>query len=246
MIYAVIASLCCFLLACFGASIIFFIKKDNRKIDIFLHAFSSGIMLASAIFSLIIPALDYCNELGFCGFIVLPLCFLLVGILFIWLEKLNNGADERVNTKMLSFGVFLHNIPEGFCLGFAFASYSVLGTHEALISAIMIAIGIGIQNIPEGSTVAFPLYLSGKNKKQSFWGAISVALVEIPSCIVAFLIGNALTFVLPFMLAFAGATMIVVASTELMPMAVKMSEKWSVLWLVLGMVFMMWLVLFLG
>ena len=58
MWYAFLFSTICFVLSCLGASIVFFFKKGNDKANAFLHSFASGIMIASGIFSLIIPSIS--------------------------------------------------------------------------------------------------------------------------------------------------------------------------------------------
>ena len=248
MTYAILFSLGCFLLACFGASIVFFIKKSSNSLNVFMHAFASGIMVASSIFSIIISSLNYCHDLTMPKYLVLPICFLVAGITFFILEfkQANNQETGKINTLSLSIGFALHNIPEGMCLGFAFASFSHLGTHSALMSAIMIAVGIGVQNIPEGSSIAFPLYSKGVNKRKSFFCSISIAFVEVIACIVSFFIGSAFVYVLPFMLAFAGATMLIVAIFDLMPEAISINKTLAYVFFLLGFILMMVLSLILG
>lgn len=86
MLYTCIFSVLCSLLCALGAGIVFIIKKENRLIDSFLHAFASGVMIASSIFSLLIPAVDYCDELGLKDYIILPSCFLFAGSLILLLD----------------------------------------------------------------------------------------------------------------------------------------------------------------
>ena len=246
VIYAFLFSALCFVLSCLGASIVFFFKKNSKKVDIFLHSFAAGVMIASGIFSLIIPAIDYCKELGLIDYIVLPTCFIIAMIMLYFLDLFSKEEAGKINKKILSIGIMLHNIPEGMCIGFAFASAMYLGTQNAFMSAIMIAVGIGIQNIPEGSAVSFPLYSSGISKKKSFFISALVAIVEIPSALIAFAVGSNLISILPFMLAFSGATMIAVACADLMPESVSINKRWSIVFLFLGFVVMMFLDLALG
>lgn len=244
MFYVILFSLVCFSLALLGAGIIFIIKKDSDKIDAFLHAFSSGIMLASSIFSLIISSIEYSETLNIKTYIVLPICFALAWLIFLILNSLSKTGN--MNMSMLMIGVGLHNIPEGLSVGFAFASATALGTHNALMSAIMIALGIGIQNIPEGSSISFPLYCKGMKKSKSFLSSLSVAFIEVPSAIIAYIVGVKFITILPFMLAFAGASMICVATCELMPEAINKNKKIAILSMFIGFILMMTLGLILG
>ena len=247
MLYAILFSTLCFCLSAIGASIVFFMKKGSKNLECFLHAFASGVMMASGIFSLIIPAIEYSVSLNMPTYIILPACFLFAGIISFSLEVFNNQKNgEQFNRHMLVMGIGLHNIPEGMCVGFAFASASILGTQAAFLSAVMIAVGIGIQNIPEGSAVSFPLYSSGLSKSKSFVIALLTGLIEVPSAIIAYLIGLKYVSILPYALAFSAGTMMAVAMTDLMPEAVKRSKKWSIISLFLGFIIMMVLDLALG
>ena len=247
MLYAFLFSGLCLVLTCIGGAVVFFVKKSNQKVNAFLHSFASGVMIASGVFSLIIPSIEYCIELNMRDYIVLPICFALAGTMIFCLEFFSNDeGEDTINKKMLTFGIMLHNIPEGMCVGFAFASASILGTTSAFMSAVMIAIGIGIQNIPEGSAVSFPLYSSGTSKAKSFFTSMWVGFVEVPSAIIACLVGSWLSTILPFMLAFSGATMIAVACIDLMPEAVKISKKWALVCMFIGFILMMLLDLALG
>lgn len=245
MIYVFLFSFLCFFMAMLGAGIIFFIKRETEKFDAFLHAFSAGIMLASSIFSLIISSIKYCNDLNIKTYIVFPICFVLAGIIFYVLNAMSK-KQNKMNLSMLMLGVWLHNIPEGLSIGFAFASATALGTHNALMSAIMISIGIGIQNIPEGSSIAFPHYSMGVKKSKAFYKATLVAFIEVPSAIIAYFVGIKFLSILPFMLAFASASMISVGVCELMPEAISKNKNVAVISMFLGFIIMMTLSLILG
>lgn len=247
MLNVLLFSLICFFLTCLGGSIVFFCRNNNEKIYVFLNSFASGVMIASSIFSLIVPAIDYCSQLNISDYIVLPLCFLLASVIILLLEFFTKEEiGVRINKKMLTLGVMLHNIPEGMCVGLAFASAGILGGTTTFASAVMIAIGIGVQNIPEGSAVSFPIYSMGATKKHAFLISSGVGFVEIPSALIAFLVGKTMTTILPFMLAFSGAIMIAVACLDLMPEAVKANKRWSIVCMFIGFILMMTLDLALG
>lgn len=246
MLYAFLFSLLCFVISCLGAATIFFIKKININLESIMHAFAGGVMIASSIFSLIIPAIEYCNELCIKSYIILPICFMLAYLVIFILELKNTKKTSNINTFTLNLGIALHNIPEGMCVGFAFASASVFGTHSALMSAISIAIGIGIQNFPEGSSVAYPLYSIGYSKTKAFLTSALVGFIEVPAGILAYLIGLKYVFLLPYMLAFSAGIMMSVAVCDLLPEAVSKNKKLTQLSFFLGFSLMMILDLALG
>ena len=243
MLYAIIFSVICFLCAAFGASIVFFIRKTSKKIDCFLHAFSSGIMLASGIFSLIIPSIEYAEQFKIKIAVVLPVCFIIVGIMFYLLDRTSNASQGRVNMLAIMLGVGLHNIPEGICIGVAFATASAIASEAVFMSAVLISIGIAIQNIPEGTSIAFPLYCMGVSKIKAFLCSTAVAFIEVISCIIFYFVGTNNFTLLPYMLAFAGAVMLVIAVCDLMPEAVSKHKTYAMLALVSGFVLMMTLIL---
>ena len=240
MFYAIIFSLMCFLFASLGASIIFFVKNINKNMEAILNGFASGVMMASCIFSLIIPAISYCDELNMSKLIILPICFIIGGIMFVILDIITSKKNTtNINTPMLVFGIGLHNIPEGMCVGLAFASASIINTQPALMSAIMIALGIAIQNIPEGSSVSFPLYSSGMNKKKSFFYSALVQFVEVPSAIIAYLIGTHFISIFPFMLSFSSALVMLVVMCDIFPESLSKNKRLALISMLVGFIIMM-------
>lgn len=247
MIYAFFFSMLCFLLSCAGASTIFFVKNLSAKLEAFLHAFAGGVMIASSIFSLLIPAIEYCDELSLKAYIILPVCFLLAYVAILILDiACRNKKDSKINTFTLNLGIALHNIPEGMCVGFAFASASLLGTETAFLQAVMVSVGIGIQNFPEGSSVSFPLFSIGYKKSKAFLISALVAFVEVPAGIIAYLIGLNYVFLLPYMLTFSAGIMICVSVCDLLPESISKNKRLAQISFFVGFVFMMLLDLALG
>ncbi|MBQ7884738.1 MAG: ZIP family metal transporter [Clostridia bacterium] len=246
MWYSLLFSFIAFALCCLGASLIFFVKNSNAKVEAFLHAFAGGVMVASSVFSLILPASEYCTELALKDYIILPICFLCAfGVVFL-LNLKGSSKNGQINVTSFNLGMALHNIPEGMCIGFSVASAVHFGTHSALVSAIIIALGIGIQNIPEGSSVAFPLYSLGYSRKKSFATALLIGLVEVPAGIIAYLLGLNFIFLMPYMLCFAAGIMLVVAVCELMPEALAKNKRVAILSFCIGFLLMMTLDVALG
>ena len=123
------------LLTTIGSFTIFFVKKSNKKIINFLLALSAGIMIASAIFSLIIPSIEKSKEIYKLPYLV-PSFGLLLGGLFVvfgdiildrTLEKKIECSISKKRSILMLFAITLHNIPEGMCIGVAIAG-AKLGT----------------------------------------------------------------------------------------------------------------------
>ena len=191
-----------------GSMFVFFMKKNiSSKINKLMIGFSIGVMLASSIFSLIIPAI----ELSSVPFISVTIGFCFGYIILIMINKL---TSKNKKLDMLSFSVTLHNIPEGMAVGVCFASYLV-GNKITLVGALVFAIGIAIQNIPEGSIISIPIYNKGYSKFKSFIYGVLSGVVEPISGFITLILINYVMPMLPYFLSFASGAMIYVIFSEL-------------------------------
>ncbi len=175
------------LMTALGASMVFFFRKrvSAGAQRIFL-GFAAGVMVAAAVWSLLIPAIEEAESSGLPGWLPAAGGFLL-GVLFLLamdylMPHLHLGAQKPEGrssswkrTTLLIFAVTLHNIPEGMAVGFSFALAAQHGNDPALYaSAMALAIGMGIQNFPEGAAISLPLRQEGLPAWKSFlYGALS-------------------------------------------------------------------------
>ena len=221
-----------FLMTCLGAATVFFFRKgtSGKMLRVFL-GFAAGVMIAAAIWSLLIPAIAESEAAGIPGWIPAAGGFIL-GVLFLFvldqiiphLHPLSNvqeglsSASKR--TTLLISAVTLHNIPEGMAVGLAFALAVQNGGEPAMFApAIALALGIGIQNFPEGAAVSLPLYQEGISKRKAFlWGSLS-GIVEPLFGFLAVLLAVWIAPLMPWLLAFAAGAMIYVVVEELIPEA---------------------------
>mgnify|MGYP002690442360 CR=1 FL=1 len=204
------------LMTALGASMVFFFRKrvSAGAQRIFL-GFAAGVMVAAAVWSLLIPAIEEAESSGLPGWLPAAGGFLL-GVLFLLamdylMPHLHLGAQKPEGrssswkrTTLLIFAVTLHNIPEGMAVGFSFALAAQHGNDPALYaSAMALAIGMGIQNFPEGAAISLPLRQEGLPAWKSFlYGALS-GVVEPIFGILAVLVAGSLQPLLPWLLAFA-------------------------------------------
>ena len=144
-----------------GALIARYINFSERKV-LFFTAFGAGILIAAAIFGMIIEAE---KTLG----IVMTLCAFLAGsIIFTIADVL---AEKKGGGAGILLGIGLDSIPEALAIGASFAAGP----------GFAIALLIGIQNIPEGiasfremtsnTTTAFK-----GNKRKAF---IAIGIVSV-------------------------------------------------------------------
>lgn len=247
---AVITSVIAFLITSLGGAVVFLFKNLNKVFMQIILSFAAGIMIAASFFSLILVAIEHSKEYGQNPAIITTLG-IFFGVLFIifmgmaiekWLvknKKFSNLTNQNVKAIISMVAISLHNIPEGLCMGVAFAGASLLGGHDAIVGAFMLTIGIGIQNFPEGASVSMPLYNSGFSKTKSFMFAMFSGIVEPIFAVVGYFFTNIISSILPFLLTFAAGTMIAVSCIELLPESLSGNKNVATIGLGLGFCVMM-------
>ena len=214
-----------------GSAFVFMMKKEmSVLLQKSLLGFASGVMVAASVWSLIIPSIEMCEEMG--KWSVMPATIgLLVGMGFLLLideltPHLHIGTDHpegiraRLSrTTMLSLAVTIHNLPEGMAVGVVLAGAM---QHEASISvagAIAVSLGIAIQNIPEGAIISMPMRSAGNSRWKSFVIGSLSGVVEPLGGIIMILLASMMMPILPYMLSFAAGAMLYVVVEELIPEA---------------------------
>lgn len=204
----------------FGSVIGFMFKKISHKFSDIMLSFAAGIMLCAAVLGLVVPSLEFGNNIFitaiglFCGAFLLNLLDKLVPHLHrmagIDIET-HKGENKRID-KVLLFviAIALHNLPEGIAAGVGF------GTGNTA-EAVTIAAGIALQNIPEGMVIVAPMLEAGISKKRTFAIASLTGAVEVLGTFIGHFAVSISNAILPFALALAGGTMLYVISDEMIP-----------------------------
>ena len=203
-----------------GALIGFLFKRVSHTFSDIVLSFAAGVMLAAAVFGLILPSLEYGGKYGLLitviGVFVGALCLNLTDKLVPHLHKLMGTEEEAHHgtdlNKVLLFvlAIAIHNLPEGIAAGVGFGAGD---TTRALI----IAGGIALQNIPEGMVIIGPMLAAGVSPRKTFVCAMLTGLVEVVGTLIGYFAVSIATVILPFALAFAGGTMLYVISDEMIP-----------------------------
>ena len=107
-----------------GSACVFFMKNQlSRKLQRALTGFAGGVMVAASIWSLLIPAMEQCEDRGKWAFLPAFTGFWL-GILFLLLldkiiphlhmnaEQTEGPKSKAKKTTMMVLAVTLHNIPD--------------------------------------------------------------------------------------------------------------------------------------
>lgn len=181
-----------------------------------LLSFSIGIMIATATFSLLVPAINL--GVTFYDKVLVVLGFILGCIMLVLIDLFTDGeSKQRAKTKSFIIAMALHNIPEGIAVALAFNVAMTGHSSELLGAAIILAIGVGIQNVPESYALALTIYQAGYKKSRAILTSILAGVVEPVFGIVALVFNNSLTAVMPLLLAYAAGTMLHVTIEELIP-----------------------------
>ena len=215
-----------------GAAMVFVLKdKISDRVQRMLTGFAAGVMVAASFWSLLAPALESSRGMGKLSFIPASVGFL-IGIGFLLLldtvtphmhmdEQVEGPESGLKRTTKLILAVTLHNIPEGMAVGVVYAGWTAGEVGVSQTAALALALGIALQNFPEGAIVSMPLRAAGMPKAKTFWYGVLSGAVEPVSSLITIAAASAVTFVLPYMLAFAAGAMLYVVVEELIP---EMSE----------------------
>ncbi len=214
-----------------GAGMVFFLKERMKQsIQKTLLGFASGVMVAAAVWSLLIPAIDLSESMGKLSFLPAAIGFLLGIAFLLGMDHLiphlhlNSAQPEGIksslkNTTMLVLAVTLHNIPEGMAVGVTFAGLLSGNGKITAAGAIALAIGIAIQNFPEGAIISLPLRSEGASRKKAFMLGMLSGIVEPLAAFFTLLLTGLVVPILPYLLSFAAGSMIYVVVEELIPEA---------------------------
>lgn len=215
-----------------GAACVYAMKKEmNKIVNKILLGFASGVMIAAAVWSLIIPSIDMSQDMGKLSFIPAAIG-ILIGVIFLFsLDKViphmhvtNNKSEGTKKYKLkkttkLVLSVVLHNIPEGMAVGIVFAAVMNEGSAITIASALALSIGIAIQNFPEGAIISMPLKSEGLSKNKSFIYGVLSGIVEPIAAVITIMFSSVITPIMPYLLSFAAGAMIFVVVEELIPEA---------------------------
>ena len=214
-----------------GSAIVFFTRHQmSELLQKTLFGFAAGVMMAAAVWSLLLPSIEMCDDLGKWATVPSALGFML-GIGFLLLIDIitphlhfgttkPEGPRSRLSrTTMLLLAVSIHHLPEGMAVGVVLAGAEHAETGITSMSALIVAAGIAIQNVPEGAIVSIPMRAAGKSRWKSFTlGCLSGAIQPI-GAITVILLSTASIPLLPYMHSFAAGAMLYVVVEELIPEA---------------------------
>lgn len=210
-----------------GTLSILFIKNSNNIIKK-AFGFSAGVMLVASFLSLINPSIDMSKNF------LPPIIGILFGVFVILSLDLKINKKNKSNSLIIIIAIILHNIPEGIATGIGLSGS--ISNYVSLNSALTLSLAITLHNIPEGIVVGMLNY--DDKRKGIRYGLIS-GIVEPISAIITSLITLKLSFLMPYLFAFAGGAMIYVIVDELVPESKEINSKIGVISFLVGFIVML-------
>lgn len=211
-----------------ASSAIFLGESVAQRMQNTLLGFASGVMVAAAVWSLLIPAIDQAEVMGMVAWMPALVGFMGGMLFMLALDMLtphlhmDSDTPEGMNSNlgrstMLMLAVTLHNIPEGMAVGVVVAGALSGEIEMGAAAALTLSLGIALQNIPEGAIISLPLRASGNSRLKSLAYGMGSGVVEPIAGIVTILLIEHLMGAFPYLLAFAAGAMMYVVVEELIP-----------------------------
>ena len=195
-----------------GAIPVFFLGGRAAQLTPLLLGFAAGVMGVASVAGLLIPAAEEGSLLDLA--LGLAAGAALLGVARRRLDPkqgfMGRGGPGARTSALVFLVLFVHSLPEGFAIGTAFAS-------DRSGLSLFVILAIGIQNVPEGTSVAIPMAAAGFSRSRQFWAAVGTSLPQPVGALVAFLLVEQISALLPFSFAFAAGAMLALIAFELLP-----------------------------
>ncbi len=207
-----------------GGLIAFVAKREKEHLIGLSLGVASGVMIVVAIKDLLLKGIEIGNYLPVIGAFIGGAVFILLLDIFVPHRFIFSDTQKELGTPlrhrgrglprlgvMMTFGIIIHNIPEGLVVG---AGYEVMPAFGIVLGA-----AIALHNIPEGIAVAVPLIIGGMKKRRALLIATLSGLSEPLGAILAIGMLSIVPKILPLLLGFAGGVMAYLTMDELLPTA---------------------------
>jgi len=194
--------------SCLGALFSFFVPNRKAILSIMI-GWTAGLMLGMICFGLLPEAIEK-GGMILC-FVVILLTSFLIAILESKIEIIGKTKNNRYikSGLLISFGIAMHNLPEGIAVGSSLIYDRKLG--------LLIALMIFLHDIPEGFAISIPLKLSGFSKWKILYISMMVGIPTGIGCIIGSIFGTINKQIHSFCIAFAASAMLYITISELMP-----------------------------
>ncbi|NCT96248.1 MAG: ZIP family metal transporter [Comamonadaceae bacterium] len=261
LVAGVQASLLAAIATAVGALPVFLVQRVSKRQESAFMAFSAGVMLAAAVFALLLPSLEASRDLVGDGgaSALLSGAGLALGMgLMLAIDRalphehavLPPAAPTHASAWpprgpsaqrawLMVLALMIHNLPEGLAVGAAYAGPS---GEDAVHDGAAVALAIGLQNMPEGLIVAMALRTLGLGAGRAWGVAALTGLAEPLGALLGVLVLGSAPVFYPLGLALAAGAMVFVVSHEIIPQTHRDGfEGAASATLLAGFVFMIWL-----
>jgi ZIP family zinc transporter len=180
-----------------------------------LEGVAAGVMTVASVAGLLLPAIDEGSAVQVVGGGAAGVAFLLLARRALRDRDVHVGElrGAGVRRSMLVFGtLFVHSFPEGLAVGTAYAS-----SRHGL--GLFVVLAIAAQNVPEGTATAIPMAEAGFSRSQQFWAAVGTSAPQPVGALIAYLLVEEVSALLPISFAFAAGAMLALVVTDLLPAA---------------------------
>lgn len=204
-----------------GALPALFFKDISQNVFNCMLGAAAGVMLAATAFSLLVPGIDYGQQIWPGKGIWVVSAGMLIGAIFLHFADrrlphlhfdsvADSSLDSLQKISLFIVAITIHNFPEGVAVGVSFGSGDIN-------NGLVLSLAVALQNMPEGLAVALPLVGLGYNK----WKAVGIAtltgLVEPIGGFLGITMVTMFSSVLPIAMGFAAGAMLFVISEEIIP-----------------------------
>lgn len=204
-----------------GAVPVFLLGERATILRPALLGLAAGVMAVASISGLLLPGLDDGTVLEVGGGLAAGIAFLVGARTVVGHRRPRLGERPSASRRMsvLVFAVlFVHSLPEGFAIGTAYAS-------DTSGLSLFVIVAIAVQNIPEGTSVAIPMASAGFGAGQQFWAAVATSAPQPVGAVIAYLLVEQVTGLLPISFGFAAGAMLALVAIELAPESVRTGPR---------------------
>jgi len=197
---------------CLGSFVVVVIRRIDRFLYSVMLAFSGGVMTFS-VMEMSMQSHASSGEVaaiaGLASGAVLLLAFdRLLPHIHARIRKSELMVPKK-KAALLAGALTLHNVPEGFAVGSAFASSVPLGW--------VLTASIALQDIPEGLLVSAPLACYGVNTRKAVGFGIFSGIVEAAAAVSGYMLLSIVKTAVPLALSVSAGAMLYVVLVEIMP-----------------------------
>jgi ZIP family zinc transporter len=219
MIILILAASATALATGIGAIPVFFLGERAAELRPGLIGLAAGVMTVASVVGLLLPGLDDGSTLEVGAGMLAGVTFLAIVREYLDHSRFQSGRRRSSRTALLVFIVLLaHSLPEGFAIGTAYAS-------DTAGLSLFVIVAIGLQNIPEGTSVAIPMAAAGQSRARQFWAAVGTSAPQPVGAVIAFLLVDEITALLPISFGFAAGAMLTLVAVELAPQALRTDAR---------------------